>query len=369
MIGSLLFITPDIQQVPRGGRASLSELHEQALREIVGDGFSKLALPPAPPAGRLGSLAALCGAIDGVTPAAEAAIAERIASEGITTVYLDGSNLGRLARAIKRRRPATRVITFFHNVEARFFFGAARARPSFHTAAVLVANLVAERMAVRNSDHRLVLCCRDGKQLARIYRRGATDLLPMALIDRKAAASGPGRSAPRGDYLLFVGGAFYANRDGIGWFARHVAPRLTIPCVVVGIGMEAMREELERARNVVVIGAVDDLAPWYQGASAVVAPIFDGSGMKTKVAEALMHGKRIIGTREAFTGYEAAADRAGWQCETSDEFVRAVEELTAMAPARFDPELRELFKRYYSVAATTARLTAILGDTRARVEQ
>ena len=50
------------------------------------------------------------------------------------------------------------------------------------------------------------------------------------------------------------------------------------------------------------------------GAALVIAPIFDGSGMKTKVAEALMHGKHVVGTPEAFSGYAAdivAAAAAG----------------------------------------------------------
>ena len=40
-----------------------------------------------------------------------------------------------------------------------------------------------------------------------------------------------------------------------------------------------------------VVGEVESLAQWYHDAYFVVAPIFDGSGMKTKVAEALMYGK------------------------------------------------------------------------------
>ena len=33
-------------------------------------------------------------------------------------------------------------------------------------------------------------------------------------------------------------------------------------------------------------------------------PIFEGSGMKLKTCEALMFGKNIIGTPEAFAGYD-----------------------------------------------------------------
>ena len=51
----------------------------------------------------------------------------------------------------------------------------------------------------------------------------------------------------------------------------------------------------------------DDIKFWpvpTSGTRSASSPIFYGSGMKTKVAEALMHGKRIIGTNNAFAGYD-----------------------------------------------------------------
>ena len=41
---------------------------------------------------------------------------------------------------------------------------------------------------------------------------------------------------------------------------------------------------------------VDCLETWYEKADVVISPIFLGSGMKTKTAEALMYGKPILGT-------------------------------------------------------------------------
>ena len=67
--------------------------------------------------------------------------------------------------------------------------------------------------------------------------------------------------------------------------------------------------------------------------------------MKTKVAEALMFGKKIVGTPEAFSGYEDIAERAGWVCSTADEFVQAMEAADDMVKARFDPEMRALYEK------------------------
>ena len=113
--------------------------------------------------------------------------------------------------------------------------------------------------------------------------------------------------------------------------------------------------------NVRVIGEVASLAPWYAGARAVIAPIFEGSGMKTKVAEALMHGKKVIGTPEAFAGYEDVAGIAGPCCETADEFLSAIEAVAATPPPASDPTLRDGWQRLYSPDAHGRGMAEILG--------
>jgi glycosyltransferase involved in cell wall biosynthesis len=306
----------------------------------------------------MAALQALRGYIDGITPDSEEAIVARIGAERIERVYLDGSNLGRLARAIKRAHPKTEIMTFFHNVEARFFAGALRQRPGPRPLAILIANWNAERLAARYSDRLIALNQRDSDGLTRLYGRAATDIVPMALEDGYSDGAGRATGGPD-DYLLFVGGDFYANRAGILWFAEQVAPHVGLETVVVGKGMEALRPTLEGTPNMRVVGSVKTLHPYYAGARAVIAPIFDGSGMKTKVAEALMFGKHVIGTSEAFRGYEQIADRAGWVCNGKDGFVAVLNALGS--PPRFDPALRAIYEENYSRAALTRRLSAIIG--------
>ena len=283
-----------------------------------------------------------------------------VRQQKIETVFLDGSNLGELARAVKRTSPDTRVVAFFHNVEARFFWGALRKSRSAKASAVLAANYVAERKAVRYSDVLIALSARDSVLLGRLYGRNATHISPIAVADRfSARPTEVGRVQEA--YLLFVGGAFYANQEGISWYARHVAPRIALKTVVVGHGMEAMKAELEKTGNMEVVGPVESLAPWYRDALAVVAPIFDGSGMKTKVAEALMHGKRVIGTAEAFSGYENLDDRAGVLCRTAGDFKSAAAMVHRDHPLPFDTELRRVYLQTYGADALKRRLAAALG--------
>lgn len=158
-----------------------------------------------------------------------------------------------------------------------------------------------------------------------------------------------------------MGGTFYANRVGITWFVKHVAPHINIKTYIVGRGFESLRDELELNGKVEVIGEVDSLAQWYQDSYFVIAPIFDGSGMKTKVVEALMFGKKIIGTPEAFSGYEQIADQAGRICLSAEEFVAAIESADEIVNGSFDLELRAIYEERYSYTAAKSRLVSIMG--------
>jgi polysaccharide biosynthesis protein PslH len=358
-MADLLYISPSFSEPARGGRALLTQLHRSCLHSILDQRFAVHELGSRSPRGIRKSIAALAGQIDGANAEAEAAVLRRIDRENVSTVFLNGSNLGCLARAIKRHAPAVKVISFFHNVEARFFLGSFKHNPGPRTLAVLVANYVAERMAVRSSDRLIALSRRDGDELKRLYGRGATDIVPMAIEEPglDELSDEPGSAG----YLLFVGGAFYGNVQGMRWFARNVAPDLSIETLVIGHGFEAHRTELERCGRVRVVGPVGDLGPYYAGARAVIAPIFDGAGMKTKVAEALMHGRQVIGTPEAFAGYEASLPDAGWVCSTSEDFIRRIRSLETGPALTPSPALKMLFKRHYSRAAIQRQLAAIVG--------
>ena len=116
--------------------------------------------------------------------------------------------------------------------------------------------------------------------------------------------------------IFFVGGKFYANEFGVRWFAKNVSPYIDYKTFVIGRGFGNLQNELEQYKNVKILGEVDILSNWYMNAEYVIAPIFEGSGMKTKVAEALMYGKKIIATTSALIGYENLPDDSYYVCNT-----------------------------------------------------
>lgn len=356
----VMLVTNTLQDSPAGGRELLCKLNHDALREIYGERLMLSELPPQRGRGVKSVFNAFRGHIDGLNAEVIDRLLGTIQEGNVTKVFVDGSNLGEVVKAIKRRFPQVEVSVFFHNVEARFFLGALKQSKTLRAMAVLLANYLAERKSVQYSNKIICLSARDSRLLKKLYGRAATHVSPMALQDKLPVDHGLAPNLPNEKFALFVGGVFYANRAGISWFARYVAPYINIKIFIVGKGFEDLKHALEREGKVVVVGAVDSLAEWYLNAHFVIAPIFDGSGMKTKVAEALMFGKKIVGTPEAFTGYEEIADRAGWVCKTADDFIAAIEHAKDAIVNAFDPELRAIYEEKYSYPAARARFAEIM---------
>ncbi len=360
LAATVMLLTNQLEESPSGGREMLCKLNHDVLIDIYGDRLTVMELSKQPIRGFKSIINAFRGHIDGVNTEAINTIFQLISTKNINKLFVDGSNFGEVAKLVKRKFPQVEVYTFFHNVEVRFFLDSFRQNKSIHALAVCVVNYLAERKSVKFTDKLICLSQRDSQLLQKIYGRQATHVSPMALRDQLVSNAQKVTEPSQQKFALFVGGVFYANRVGITWFVKHVVPRINIKICIVGKGFERYKKELELGGKVEVIGAVDSLAEWYLKAHFVIAPIFDGSGMKTKVAEALMYGKTVIGTPEAFSGYEEDGYKVGQVCRTADDFVVAIDAVDEMVVARFDEELRSIYDRKYSYTAARLRLAMIL---------
>lgn len=355
-----MLVTNSLEKKPAGGRELLCKLNYDVLRQIYGERLVLFELSRIPVQGGRALISAFVGHIDGLTDDIIDKAINKIEAEDVDKIFVDGSNLGGFIKVVKQRLPDVQVTTFFHNVEARFFLGSLRQTKTLRALAVLVANYLAERKAVCYSDKIICLSQRDSRLLKKIYGRGATHISPMALEDKALPRVSEVLDTSKEKYALFVGGGFYANREGINWFVEHVVPHIDMKICIVGRGLDDLKPQLVCDKKVVVVGAVESLSDWYSNAQFVIAPIFDGSGMKTKVAEALMYGKRVYGTSEAFVGYDEVVAQVGEICNTAEAFIEAINSENADSFCHFDSNLRAIYEVKYSHSAAISRFKNIM---------
>lgn len=250
-----------------------------------------------------------------------------IKSESIDTVFIDHSLLGNITKSIRLNFSDIYIISFFHNVEYQYFKELIRVSKKMRHYFTLALIKKAEKQIVKYSDVIITLNNRDSNDLQKLYERKADLILPTSFRDTYDVSKSR-LFANKGDMLnlLFVGSYFPPNIYAVDWFVDRVLPYIErdVKLYIVGNGFES-----HKLKNVVdrieLIGRVEDLSEYYYLADLVVAPIFHGSGMKTKVAEALMFNKPVLGTEESFEGYDVNINEIGRKCDNPEEFIDFIE--------------------------------------------
>ena len=243
-----------------------------------------------------------------------------------------------------------KTVTFFHNVEYSY------AKQAGERKIKLLYRYLCEFLHARRSDAVITLNERDSEGIRKLYGRKADLIWPTSFRDRFI----PDYAYNDDRYLLFVGSNFFGNTEGLDWFIRNCLDRIGLPLKVVGNGMDQLQGKYE-GKNVEFIGYAESLDEYYYQATAVVLPIISGSGMKTKTCEAMMFGKTVIGTDEAFEGYEGVDEAGCIRCSSADDFVEAINHFEG---GKLNRKVRELFLEKYEERTVRVKADAFFRQLR-----
>jgi hypothetical protein len=262
-------------------------------------------------------------------------------------IFIDASYLGILAYHLKIKGYKGKIISFFHNIEVSVI--KQKAHLNFIHSWKTLPVYYNEKMAVKHSDTLVTLTGKDLEALKNIYHAADAEVIPISLPDEYV----PGNHGITGNppSFLFVGDNWFPNIHGIRWFIKNVLDHADIMLLIAGRNMERFRDEFAHPK-VRFLGFVDNLPKAIGEADYFLCPIFRGGGMKVKICEALMHGKTIFGTTEAFEGYNTNPEDIGALCNTAGEFIDAIELLCRIPREKFNAKSRETFLENYSYSAT-----------------
>lgn len=293
----------------------------------------------------------------GLTPKKARKLCEK--AQAYDIVFIDRSVFGIIAKKLKERGYKGKTIVFFHNIEALYFDSKISKSNPFRNVIVRCADHN-DAYSCQYADKVIALNKRDDNELFHRYGRHADALIPIAFRDKYNTTEPDEALTRTKPECLFIGSNFAANNEGLLWFVNNVLPRVDIGFKVVGKGMERLKEEETALRDIKVIGSVADLTPYIKEADLMILPIFKGSGMKVKTCESLMFGKNILGTDEAFEGYDADYDRIGGKCNTADEFIEKINAFIAVPRPRFNTYSRSLYLERYSEDTMLQSLKRVL---------
>lgn len=257
----------------------------------------------------------------------EKKILNEIKKSEYTMIFFDGSGYGYLSEKIKKKFPNIKIIVFCYDINFYLYSSIISKERNFlrklKAKKEKCNSIINETKIFKNADKIITLNNRDTKLLKEKYGYNTSKEIGVTFKNEKVKNIKNNNLINEDFTLLFVGVAnFIPNLSGLEFFIQKVLPELNAKLIIVGKGMEKYKKKFEKINEKVsVIGTVENLEEYYLKANAVIAPIFIGGGMKIKTGEALMYGKSIFGTTEAFQGYEVDYEKIGGICNTAEEFI------------------------------------------------
>jgi succinoglycan biosynthesis protein ExoO len=224
-------------------------------------------------------------------------------------------------------RPGARTAVLMHDLfSARAdLFSASGVRDS-----TTVLDFATEKKLLCNADCIIAIQSAEADVLRSGGASGRIVVAPMAVavVDEPQPGSA--------DEILFVGSKAAPNVDGIAWFLSEVWPalRTRLPRSRLRVAGSVCSVLPPAPDGVEYLGLVNDLSDCYRTAAVIVSPLRVGSGLKIKLVEAMGQGKAVVATSVNLQGVETIVQDCVRRADTSDEFVREIEELSRDSGAR-----------------------------------
>lgn len=286
--------------------------------------------------------------------------------ERAAVIEFQWSEMFALAEQVRPRLPRHFLVGVAHDVITQRWERAAEVaraplRQGLHLAAVRSRSR--EERSLRALDIAIVFSEKD----AALVR----DLSPTTAVEVVLPGLGPDgpplerRRSAEEPVVLFTGALNRPdNHRGIEWFVDRVWPSVlvqvpTARLVIAGAHPRpALERTVARAQRVSLTGYVASLEPQYAAASAFVAPLFTGAGVKFKTIDAMLRGVPVVATPVGAEGI-AGGDLLAGLTEDPVEFASAV--VHALGPAGAERAARaEVWAEdQYGSAAFGRRLRAL----------
>jgi glycosyltransferase involved in cell wall biosynthesis len=196
-----------------------------------------------------------------------------------------------------------------------------------------------DRDLLRQSNH-------DSLRIATVPNGVACDKVPYHDDDQK-------HKSPN---ILFCGSCSYPpNIDGLRWFLADIWPGIAARSThaklqIVGRNFEANAfAGLLEDPSIQVIGEVDDVRPYYEGAGVAICPLRMGSGTRLKILEAMGYGNPVVSTSIGCEGIKAQDGKSIMIRDDATGFMNAVSELVNDGTMfdRLRKQARQLVQKEY----------------------
>lgn len=244
-------------------------------------------------------------------------------------VVLDFTKLDFVLKKIKEKPVVVKV----HNVECDYAKNDYKKNGGIDKLLIYLLSKKQEKRILNKANAIMVLTEKDKNRIVDIYGNKLErkiNLNPVCLEKNDFTIKEKNKKLK----MLITGSLWYGdNVNGAIWFIEKVFSKLNFDKELIIAGSRPnpkLIESIKLYKDIRLIDSPENMAPFFQECDIVIAPVFDGAGMKVKVAEALSYGKPVIGTNHAFIGYSIMDKHNSFVANEDIEFIEKLTEISEM---------------------------------------
>lgn len=281
-----------------------------------------------------------------------------------------------MIRILKEKHPRVIVASYYHDVKAKLALEW-KNQAKWYRKPVYQAMITNERLTAKYADINYTLNKRETDLFQNAYGKLPEAELPVYMDIPTPEFSTSDSRRNRGTKLkiLFFSGYYLPNVHGIDWFIKNVFPKLhNVELHIAGREMDRL-QELYQDENIFIKGEVASIEEPYSEADLIISPIFEGGGMKVKMAEAMAFGKIAVGSDESYEGYGQNVPEEYWnrfffRANTAEEFIAAIERIQSFDSINaYNPEIRAIYEKNYSEQYAEKVISESIDRAREKLEE
>lgn len=282
-------------------------------------------------------------------------------------IYIDFTRWQYVIKSIKKSGYKGKIIVRAHNVEKDYLRVEYKSQ---RTISSYIKSILAghrEKYMVNMADMILAITPEDKKRLIDLYKVEEKKIVvcPVGVNSSKRRKK---KSVEKGQKLncLITGSLWFGpNATGVLWVLKEVMPKVSDICELTIAGAKPNDEIMSACRktDASLVASPESMRPYFEAADMVLVPIFDGGGMKVKIAEAMSYNLPIVTTLHGKIGYKIVDHETGFIADNPKGFSERIREYWAMSLEEKDEFLNrewDLYKENYSFEAICDMIEKLL---------
>ena len=282
-------------------------------------------------------------------------------------IYIDFTRWQYVVKSIKKSGYKGKIIVRAHNVEKDYLRVEYKSQ---RTISSYIKSILAghrEKYMVNMADMILAITPEDKKRLIDLYKVEEQKIVvcPVGVNSSKCWKK---KSVEKGQKLncLITGSLWFGpNATGALWVLKEVMPKVSDICELTIAGANPNNDITNACKetNTLLVASPESMKPYFEAADMVLVPIFDGGGMKVKVAEAMSYNLPVVTTSHGKIGYKIVDHETGFIADNPSDFAEKIREYWAMTPEKKDKFLDKewnLYRENYSLEAICAMTQKLL---------